>query len=662
MKLENIVRAAPPEWRRDLLLLQNYLQTLETCGGLYTQDALCIVDLAPGNGERAWQLLRSLPVEAFKVHYLAACLSGDDQAGLSHHPVLQELQQSGRLSILKMPYDETEWRSVLPTTRNPMLIFAHDLFSGLPQAQYACHYGKWLQAFPESVNEPWQEMPVEDRIDQLLAPAYLQSINSCSLLIPSAAIALLEPLIAAALGRYLLVSSDMGVSELAEIRLGALQIPPPIAASAARLPVNFHALGLWQKMMGAACGHAWNGLDKDRTLQLALRDEDFPQMLAQLPALLATCNATPQAESILHELATRLAELIKLGQADVKQAFALWQAAEYSPEIMLPLAEALIDEAGAVEGPALHTWRKALQQSCRCYFPDEINRDFHRLAACMAAALGIWNWAILLLQTGSELYGHSIASLRLHAHCLQMVGSAEEALELLEQALLAAPEQADMREDYHALRQRTQRWENLPWFSSEIAAAEGLRLEPLGIEHASVLHYQYRDPQIGLMARLPAFLAVEEVAAWIGERCQDKGRMEFALIHDELGFAGVLSAHCVDKNAFFHFWIGTDFQGQGLALPALRLLLAQMKRSGLERIFTTVYPDNSRSLRVIKHAGFRPLPDRALPPEENMPFFCLELGKKSARPEELSKALRDYSARSGGVFEFADALQPSFQH
>lgn len=137
--------------------------------------------------------------------------------------------------------------------------------------------------------------------------------------------------------------------------------------------------------------------------------------------------------------------------------------------------------------------------------------------------------------------------------------------------------------------------------------------------------------------------------------------MDYAVMHAESGFVGVVSAHRSGKSGFFHFWIGADFQGQGLALPALQLLLAQLRRLRLRRLFTTVYPDNFRSLRVIERAGFRPLPDRALPPEEEMPFFCLELDGRNSADAASSAALREYCARSGGVFAFAPMAARSAQ-
>jgi hypothetical protein len=70
--LDSAPVAARSTWRRDAALLAWYLAAAEACGAVRRDAVLHVVDLCPGDGERAWQILRML---GDRVRYLAACLS-----------------------------------------------------------------------------------------------------------------------------------------------------------------------------------------------------------------------------------------------------------------------------------------------------------------------------------------------------------------------------------------------------------------------------------------------------------------------------------------------------------------------------------------------------------------------------------------------------------
>ncbi len=123
------------------------------------------------------------------------------------------------------------------------------------------------------------------------------------------------------------------------------------------------------------------------------------------------------------------------------------------------------------------------------------------------------------------------------------------------------------------LHARVSGWQTTPaWYNAELATDGVVRIEPLGPEHATAFLYQYRDPQIGMMTRLPGFADSDELLAWMAERRMQSTRADFAVMHEEYGFCGVVSANWCGTSAFFHFWMGTDFQGAGHGTRAAKLL------------------------------------------------------------------------------------------
>lgn len=69
------------------------------------------------------------------------------------------------------------------------------------------------------------------------------------------------------------------------------------------------------------------------------------------------------------------------------------------------------------------------------------------------------------------------------------------------------------------------------------------------------------------------------------------------------GLGRILFGH---RNAILGYWIARPQWGNGYASEAASLLLAAgFRELGLHRVYTGVFPDNPRSLRILRRLGFR---------------------------------------------------------
>jgi RimJ/RimL family protein N-acetyltransferase len=179
------------------------------------------------------------------------------------------------------------------------------------------------------------------------------------------------------------------------------------------------------------------------------------------------------------------------------------------------------------------------------------------------------------------------------------------------------------------LQQRLARWQTLGWYSAEESYDGELGLVPLDEDHAQELYEQYRDPQIGEMTRLPEMDTPEAAREWIAEQHREPGRATYALMHANIGLIGVVSTQANGEDAYFYFWVGSDHQKQGFGRRAGRLLYLQAERAGLKRLFTSAYHINHRSIDALNALGFRILPLRAIPPDDDLLFFVRDVSGNS---------------------------------
>lgn len=164
------------------------------------------------------------------------------------------------------------------------------------------------------------------------------------------------------------------------------------------------------------------------------------------------------------------------------------------------------------------------------------------------------------------------------------------------------------------------RWHTGQLDETCVARRGELSLQTLSQHHAASVWQQYQDPSIGVMTRLPPLNSLQDVRLWIQSQNNDQ-RRTYAVVHENHGLVGVVSVRFVGEIGYFYFWIGQNHQGQGFAEPAARLLLSQANAMGVTQLYTSVYQDNVRSLRVMRMLEAELLSVQAQDPDQALRFF-----------------------------------------
>lgn len=581
--------------------------------GMATRDldpdqVLWIIDLAPGNGERAWRVLRQLASvrpRSPPLRYLACCRTEAQYQHLANHPCLQSLIACGSLFLNRDG-------SGVPShpVRNPIVVLAHDGFSAQAQALYAVRHGELLEAGSDHAGALlWRAFAGRDGLSPLLS-AYRQSLNSAAFTVPREAIATVARLLQVSGGRLLLRACDRGAKDLAQIRMGALQ-----RVAGQPLPVNFEIMARWHR---ANCGNVQQ-LQRDdagRVLHLAVHDIPSGHLRACLPEVLALAHPDDHAQ-----LLDAMNEVSTLSPA---QGLAMLHAQGGDVRALAGLAARITALIPTLSGAALRQWREMLAQCWSQFYPPQTGSgDDHlrSLIGTLAMALQNWPLARTVLRAQWRDAPRDAGCWRGLAQCQSRTGGTRAALRSLAQAQTLGDQSSALRQCMAALVARRAAWNKRPAYREALARDGRLVLEPLDSDHAADFLRQYRDPQIGLMARLPAFADSAALHGWMEQRADDGQRADYAVVHADRGFVGAVGAHWQVDSAFIHFWLGADHQGAGLSARAVRLLLRQLCAYGVEHVFAAVHPDNHRSLRCLQRAGFSHLPIKAMAPDQALLFL-----------------------------------------
>lgn len=200
-----------------------------------------------------------------------------------------------------------------------------------------------------------------------------------------------------------------------------------------------------------------------------------------------------------------------------------------------------------------------------------------------------------------DAHGALMLALALHRQ-----GESNMALERLVHGLLAYPMDRRFDAAYRSfsadLAYAAPRIDGTDWDDDE------LRLVPLGHQHVDDFAWQYYDPAIAELCCLPQFKNADHWHAWLDEVRGYGDQVVYAVIHRDWGFVGSVSLIVHDDLGFFYYWLGRDFQGQGLGPRAGALLLAHAERHwGLRTCYTKVFASNTPSQRGLAKLGFAPL-------------------------------------------------------
>lgn len=151
-------------------------------------------------------------------------------------------------------------------------------------------------------------------------------------------------------------------------------------------------------------------------------------------------------------------------------------------------------------------------------------------------------------------------------------------------------------------------------------------------------------------ARLARHHSVEHARRWILRQLGSPGASNLAVLHAAHGFIGACGIERRGAAALFYYWIARRFWGCGYGRIALQLLQEHARGHGIDRLYSSVFADNQRSLALLRNAGFCLLPDvadsAAALSGAVLPFYMRDLrvaGDPLALPalqQELARLLR----------------------
>lgn len=653
-------------------LIQRYWEHLQTTGELKDGHALPVLHWGAGTGRFAYRLLRELrqrltcsPLSSRDLLY-AACEEDARAIELMRaHPRLRDDTAAGRLLIRHVAHDEPEeWlqviREILPCPGAPLVIIANDVLVESQQELVALQGGKVFDAAspPHGCTEPpqlaWTERPPHAPPPpwQALLRTYVNRLDSVAVLLPTAALNFLDLCSDLTGGHYLLLATDSGIHCERQLRSGA-------CANLTGNPlVNFDALSRHQRSSGA---YTYNlaADPQGRVVHLALkRSKSQPgdTLFGSLQQIL-TRYVPGGAEATLRPIRLSTEEM------SCEQLLTAVRLTDDDPGAIALVVEPLLNQLDKLTLECCLRWRHTLERVWNNYFPISPNRNPRPHVGTVAVShlpppdedesenlwldiglcamhVGHWGLAKSAFTAGLATEGDDANVLFRLSYCEAATGHTPNALLLIRRARELERENDTCREFESLLVARLQEWNAHPWYRRGDCCDGELTLEPLSAAHADSLLFQYRDPQIGVMTRLPELETKADVLAWLEQESHHAGCMNCAVMHVCWGFVGMVTLRQQGDSAYFHFWIGTDYQGAGLGQRAARLLLGLAGRSGTTHVFTSAYTSNFRSRAALRQLGFSELDVTALEPDQDLSFFLLRLGDFPAAAGEAYRRLQ----------------------
>ena len=136
-----------------------------------------------------------------------------------------------------------------------------------------------------------------------------------------------------------------------------------------------------------------------------------------------------------------------------------------------------------------------------------------------------------------------------------------------------------------------------------------LELRPFRPEDAAELHEIFSDPATHTIGEGP-FTSLAQTAAWIGRRGETErrhGLLWYAVCGRAggrmLGNCGLFAGRTGGAEPEIGYEIRRSRQGQGLATESAQAVLDDALASGIRRVWATIRPHNTASLRVSAKIG-----------------------------------------------------------
>lgn len=319
-------------------------------------EVVWIIDLAPGEGERAWRVLRALAGRAPRgppIRYLARCSDPEHHARLSAHALLKPFVAGGDLFL-----DREGQGMPSQSIRNPIVVLAHEGLSSQWQGLYAARTGELLEAWSDGDGAiDWRPARQRDGVMRLLS-GYRESLDSATFTLPRGAMETLSALLRASGGRMLLRGSDHGAKDRAQIRMGALDPENRNMRGCdahGTLRVNFEALARWHRANGASVLQSQRD-DDGRVLHIALHDVAGGRLQECLPEV----HGLPHSDDHLQLLQA----LHAFPAVSPSQCLAMLHAHGGDPRALMALSKHVLQNVAVIDGVALDQWR-AMLAYCR---------------------------------------------------------------------------------------------------------------------------------------------------------------------------------------------------------------------------------------------------------------------------------------------------------
>ena len=624
-------------------VIVGYWEHLFASGQMDPDGHVGVLEWGAASGRFAYRLLQGLrerlavsTLAGARVRYVACEEDRDAVQRMLEHPYLEPVLRSGELVVRHVtPNEEGAWRdtmrAALSRPGTPLVLIANDVFGAATQDLVAFQDGKMFDALalPSSESADAADAPLPDeaadtpdiewtecrRIDewpfpwQRLLTTYARRLDRVAVMIPTGALSFLDGCRQLTAGNYLLLATDLGMCAERHIRAGRYRYLE------AEIPVNFDALSRYQRAHGAL---TWNSMAEagGRVIHVALASSQDPGSDFFGAVVHRIQHWSPRDLESLRPWLGAVPE-----NASCEDLLAAVRVSHEDPRTFASVIGHLLAKLDTLTVDCCMQWRETLGRIWCNYFPLYADATFALGVGAFAMCIGHWGVAREAFETALAMQGEDPVLLYRLSCCEAATGRVRRALELIGRARVMDAESDVYRQFEAALHARIEAWRTTAWFALDELADPELTLEPLGPEHADALVFQYRDPQISTMTRLPELDSRADVLAWLEEHAQEPGLAVYAVMHACWGFIGVVSMRSHANRSYFYFWIGADHQGAGLGCRAVELLFRQAQALGVNEIFTAAYPFNQRSCDSLRRLGFQQVDVAASPPDDDLVFF-----------------------------------------
>ena len=648
-------------------MIVTYWDDQHRAGRIDPRAPLDVVDWMPGDGGSARQMIQALMQRVRwrlgfepRLRYLACVEDAAVADGWHDEPELYSLLDPGLLVPMLWQPGGGEAPCLLPigepqrwASPNPVVVLAHDRFRHLPQRLLATHYGRLLEASPQELVEARDE-PEDKRwrpVDEAtltpalraLVQAHVAGLNSAPVCLPVGAIDALAQVAALCPAGYLVLSTARGFANDRGVRLGGFDSVLSAFRRDRLLPTDFALLASHLAGQDAQAWHRAVG-DAEVVQAVAGGAGSSRAALERWVAPLARGDCGDGAA---------LARVMRCALRDsgASAGLVVLRRAQHDPQVFAAACPDLHLRWLGRGGVDREAWAEALRCVWGQHLPSRQGQPLFRDVALSAMRIAEWGFARRVWMRGLAVHGRSAPDLAQLAWCESCSGDLAAAVQHVAEALecnAADPLALDVQRRLH---ERLAGWDATErgWLRCIARDPGGLVLEPLDGSHAPALGHQFRDPQIAVMSGFDPIDAKRDAARWVDERRLEPSRIDYAVMHTEHGFVGHTGLYQWARAGFFYFWIGIDFQGRGFAVQAGRMLCQYALAHGVDCLVTSVYVDNTRSVRALRRIGFRRIPVRRPSDKEGLHYMALKA--PGVQVDELA-VLIDHNQREDQPVDF----------